>query len=73
MQDKIIGLMDEHRRRNGFLTLAGMAALAETNTVFDGAGLARGIRLEAGEVVNGLGDFVAASVERQLAYHPRST
>ncbi|MFE9603175.1 hypothetical protein [Streptomyces hokutonensis] len=35
MQDKIIGLMDEHRRRNGFLTLVGMAALAETNTVFD--------------------------------------
>ncbi|MEV0736930.1 hypothetical protein AB0I51_13380 [Streptomyces sp. NPDC050549] len=35
MQDKIIDLMDEHRRRNGFLTLAGMAVLAETNTVFD--------------------------------------
>lgn len=205
MQDKIVGLMDEHRRSNGFLTLAKMATLAERNTVFDpfstliavdavigegntffpgvvvqcdggscsigsgniiypstlviaanggrivigdecslgpggvqiqanqpgsvlsvgnrarllngaeivgssiigdgaqvigaisaqsvqlaggddfagpdpdrrgavlkGTGLARGTRLDAGDVVNGLGDFATATVERQLAYHPRS-
>jgi len=40
--------------------------------VLKGAGLARGTRLQAGDVVNGLGDFAAATVERQLAYHPRS-
>ncbi|MEU8925482.1 hypothetical protein AB0D10_31885 [Kitasatospora sp. NPDC048545] len=37
-----------------------------------GTGLARGIRLAAGDVMNGLGDLAAAPVERQLAYHPRS-
>ncbi|MFF2659853.1 hypothetical protein ACFVUH_21130 [Kitasatospora sp. NPDC058032] len=37
-----------------------------------GAGLARGIRLEAGDVVNGLGGFATATIERRLAYHPRS-
>ncbi|MFD7900923.1 hypothetical protein ACFV4G_01625 [Kitasatospora sp. NPDC059747] len=40
--------------------------------VLKGSGLARGIRLAVGDVVNGLGDFAAAPVERQLAYHPRS-
>ncbi|MDP9843982.1 hypothetical protein [Streptosporangium lutulentum] len=36
-----------------------------------GFGLARGIQLGAGEVINGAGDFADASIERQLAYHPR--
>ncbi|MFJ4778413.1 hypothetical protein [Streptomyces sp. NPDC088762] len=40
--------------------------------VLKGFGLARGLRLEAGEVVNGSGDFAAAPVERQLSYHPRA-
>ncbi|WP_217247082.1 hypothetical protein [Streptomyces sp. AC602_WCS936] len=40
--------------------------------VLKGSGLARGTRLEIGDVVNGLGDFSSAAVERQLAYHPRS-
>lgn len=40
--------------------------------VLKGTGLARGIRLAAGDVMNGLGDLAAAPVERQLAYHPRS-
>ncbi|MFE4617387.1 hypothetical protein ACFRJ7_14910 [Streptomyces sp. NPDC056747] len=39
--------------------------------VLKGFGLARGIWLEAGDVVNGSGDFAAAPVERQLSYHPR--
>ncbi|MGW4647191.1 hypothetical protein [Kitasatospora sp. NPDC004289] len=38
--------------------------------VLKGSGLARGLSLEAGEVVNGSGDFAAAPVERQRAYHP---
>ncbi|MFF4815459.1 hypothetical protein ACFY2K_12840 [Kitasatospora sp. NPDC001309] len=40
--------------------------------VLKGTGLARGTTLAAGDVLNGLGDFAAAAVERQLAYHPRS-
>ncbi len=39
--------------------------------VLKGFGTARGLRLGVGEVVNGVGDFGAAPVERQLAYHPR--
>ncbi|BAJ29061.1 MULTISPECIES: hypothetical protein [Kitasatospora] len=38
--------------------------------VLKGFGLARGLVLERGEVVNGAGDFAAAPVERQRAYHP---
>ena len=40
--------------------------------VMKGRGRAVGIRLSQGEVINGNGDFAAAPVERQLAYHPRS-
>uniref|UniRef100_A0AAU2K346 Acyltransferase n=1 Tax=Streptomyces sp. NBC_00049 TaxID=2903617 RepID=A0AAU2K346_9ACTN len=40
--------------------------------VLKGFGLAREIRLGAGDVVNGAGDFSTAPVERQLAYHPRA-
>jgi UDP-3-O-[3-hydroxymyristoyl] glucosamine N-acyltransferase len=39
--------------------------------VLKGFGRAQGIRLGMGEVINGLGDFAAAPVERQLTYHPR--
>jgi hypothetical protein len=39
--------------------------------VLKGFGRAQGIRLAVGEVINGLGDFAAAPVERQLSYHPR--
>ena len=38
--------------------------------VLKGVGLARGIRVGRGEVVNGLGSFADAPVERQRAYHP---
>ncbi|MFD7256424.1 hypothetical protein [Streptomyces sp. NPDC059874] len=41
--------------------------------VLKGFGLARGTRLGTGDVVNGSGDFASAPVERQLAYHPRTT
>lgn len=40
--------------------------------VLKGIGLARGIRVEVGEVVNGLGNFADAVVERQSVYHPRA-
>lgn len=39
--------------------------------VLKGVGRAVGMRLAAGDVVNGLGDFSLAPVERQLAYHPK--
>ncbi|AEE47273.1 hypothetical protein [Cellulomonas fimi] len=38
--------------------------------VLKGFGLARGLHVGVGEVVNGVGDFAAAPVERQRAYHP---
>lgn len=40
--------------------------------VLKGVGLARDIKLGVGEVINGLGDFAAAPVERQRVYHPRA-
>ncbi|WP_328789405.1 hypothetical protein [Streptomyces sp. NBC_00273] len=40
--------------------------------VLKGFGLARAVRLNTGDVVNGAGDFASAPIERQLAYHPRS-
>ncbi|MEU8998350.1 hypothetical protein AB0952_24330 [Streptomyces caniferus] len=40
--------------------------------VLKGFGLARGVQLGAGDVMNGIGDFTGAAIERQLAYHPRS-
>lgn len=40
--------------------------------VLKGIGLARGTRVEVGEVVNGLGNFADALVERQSVYHPRA-
>ncbi|MFI9365878.1 hypothetical protein ACIG5E_33225 [Kitasatospora sp. NPDC053057] len=64
--------MDEHRRKNGFLAPAEMAALAETNT---GCSLGPGgVQIKANQPgsVPSVGDFAAAAVERQLAYHPRS-
>jgi len=39
--------------------------------VLKGFGLARGIRLDVGEVVNGAGSFADCPVERQLSYHGR--
>jgi hypothetical protein len=39
--------------------------------VLKGFGRAQGIRLGVGEVINGLGDFAVARIERQLGYHPR--
>jgi hypothetical protein len=39
--------------------------------VLKGAGLARGIRLGPGDVVNATGSFTGAPIERQAAYHPR--
>lgn len=40
--------------------------------VLKGFGLARGLSLRVGDVVNGAGDFRAAAVERQIDYHPRA-
>ncbi|MFI5532493.1 hypothetical protein ACIA8O_28570 [Kitasatospora sp. NPDC051853] len=40
--------------------------------VLKGSGLARGLALAVGEVVNGNGDFAVAPVERQRAYHPEA-
>jgi len=39
--------------------------------VLKGFGLARGLRLEVGQVVNGSGDFSEVPVEWQRAYHPK--
>lgn len=39
--------------------------------VLKGFGLARGITIEKGQVINGTGDFSKASVEWQRAYHPK--
>ncbi|OJX72200.1 hypothetical protein [Leifsonia sp. 71-9] len=38
--------------------------------VLKGVGLARGLVVGVGEVVNGLGDFAVAPIERQRFYHP---
>lgn len=43
----------------------------ERGAVLKGSGLARGIHLRRGDVVNATGSFADAPVERQLAYHPR--
>jgi hypothetical protein len=40
--------------------------------VLKGQGRARGIGLSVGEVINGMGDFAIAKVERQLLHHPRN-
>jgi carbonic anhydrase/acetyltransferase-like protein (isoleucine patch superfamily) len=42
----------------------------QRGAVLKGLGRAQGICLARGEVVNGLGDFAKAPVERQRAYHP---
>lgn len=39
--------------------------------VLKGFGVARGLTLAAGEVVNGTGNFATSPVERQRAYHPK--
>lgn len=39
--------------------------------VFKGFGRALGITLQAGQVVNGAGDFSHASIQRQSFYHPK--
>lgn len=40
--------------------------------VLKGAGLARGLSIKAGQVINGWGDFSEATVEWQRTYHPKS-
>jgi len=45
----------------------------ERGAVLKGFGLARGLRLRTGDVVNGAGDFRTAPVERQSHYHPKAT
>lgn len=52
----------------GFLS----AEVDGRGAVLKGFGLARGLRLNAGDVVNGVGDFSAHPVERQSDYHPRA-
>lgn len=42
----------------------------QRGAVLKGYGVARGLRLGAGDVINGRGDFATAPVERQLSYHP---
>lgn len=41
--------------------------------VLKGFGVARGITLQRGEVVNGMGDFKKAMIEKQSFYHPKKT
>jgi carbonic anhydrase/acetyltransferase-like protein (isoleucine patch superfamily) len=43
----------------------------ERGALLKGSGLARGIRLRRGEVLNLQPDFASAAVEQQSAYHPR--
>lgn len=43
----------------------------ERGAVLKGSGVARHLTLGVGEVVNGLGDFTDAPVERQRAHHPK--
>jgi len=45
----------------------------ERGAVLKGHGLARGLQLSRGEVINGNGDFSQAPVQRQAAYHPKTT
>lgn len=57
-------------------TLADGGTFQETDpdkraAVLKGFGLARNISLRVGEVVNGLGDFSKAPVERQSFYHSK--
>jgi|SRR5687767_11388264 len=57
--------------------LAGGGTLLEPDTdkrgaVLKGFGLARGLNLKTGQVVNGAGAFADALVEWQRAYHPRA-
>lgn len=42
-------------------------------SVLKGYGLARGITLTAGQVINGAGNFAEAKVERQSTYHPKKS
>lgn len=43
----------------------------QRGAVLKGHGRANGLRLDAGQVVNGAGDFSLALVERQSSYHPK--
>ncbi|GAA1809893.1 hypothetical protein GCM10009682_34480 [Luedemannella flava] len=43
----------------------------ERGAVLKGFGVARGLSVGVGEVINGHGDFAAAPIERQAAYHAR--
>ncbi|HEY7175287.1 MAG TPA: hypothetical protein VH442_10245 [Micromonosporaceae bacterium] len=45
----------------------------ERGAVLKGAGTARELVLRRGDVVNGVGDFGMAPVERQSHYHPRAS
>ncbi|HJP96912.1 MAG TPA: hypothetical protein VJ843_06115 [Candidatus Saccharimonadales bacterium] len=42
-------------------------------SVLKGYGLARGIALSVGEVLNGMGNFAEGKVEQQSAYHPKKS
>ncbi len=58
--------------------LAGGGSSKEPNpdkraAVLKGYGLARGIRLTAGQVINGNGNFANMPIEEQRAYHPGAT
>lgn len=44
----------------------------ERAAVLKGMGLARGIALQKGQVVNGLGNFADKEIEWQRAYHPKA-
>lgn len=43
----------------------------QRGAVLKGHGRAHGLRIDAGQVVNGSGDFSVAPVERQSSYHPK--
>jgi len=58
-------------------TLASGAGFQDSDpdkraAVLKGFGLARGLTLEVGQVVNGAGDFAKAPIEWQSTYHPKA-
>lgn len=57
-------------------TLAGGGTFQEPDpdkraAVLKGFGLARNLALEAGQVINGMGNFADSPIEQQSVYHPK--
>jgi len=82
----VISYITKQRQNRNFLSSNGLLdTIGRNNSIFTyrdtdpdrraavlkGFGLARGITLEAGQVVNGAGNFSKAPVEWQRTYHPK--